>query len=801
MKIITKIGVGFGSVLILTAIVGVIGWGGLTQYVNGVSEQQQIARLAEGVDAVTLKVLDYRSGGNFSSIEEAKSDLASIEVDSSTLLEQASGVSEKETLTAIVGAISAFKSSLDLYAELESQNKNRLKDMLARTAKLEALAVKIRDTQQAEYETVNVKYQSAGAEQAARLLLANKSDTLIKSMLIAREAEAKFLMTKEEKDSKRANKAIKTMFLSALSMKKLAKGTDGEKAVAEVFPIVNLYRKGFADLSEALESNAPTGEIEKQLSEVSERINTNTNTISEREKNAYATAKKAAEAARKQVEVAFVAQRHAMHMVSEIRGLRLSETRFLDTRDKAFEGEVGKALKSIFLTAVKLKRALKGSQLLDSVSLMAAESQGYRKSFEATSEASHKQAIAEKEMKDAQFLVSSLVQTAKSNQDNELESQRSTSTILIQLGTIGGVIIGLVLAYFIGIGITRPINRMVGAMGRLSENDLDVDIPGETRTDEIGDMAKAVQVFKDNAIEVDRMTAAQKVQAKKAEEEKVALMQKMASDFEASVGTIISSVTTASGEMQSSAQSMSSTATETASQSQAMTSAAEIASTNVGSVSAATEELSASISEISRQVSQSATIASNATSDADAANIKIESLKEAADKIGEVVQLITDIAEQTNLLALNATIEAARAGDAGKGFAVVASEVKNLATQTSKATEEISLQISEIQGATNESVSAIQGISTTINEINEVSSSISAAVEQQGAATQEIANSIEQAALGTAEVTSNVTGVNNAMTQTGNAASQVLEVSNQLAQQSETLRDEVDKFVKQVRNG
>ncbi len=740
MKIITKIGIGFGSVLILTAIVGIIGWTGLSQYVGGVSDQQQMAKLADGVNAVTLKVLNYRSGGEFSSVAEAQETLTVIETDARALLDSTKDDDKKATLESVVSAIGAYNASLNLYADLESQNQNRLKDMLSRTAKLEDVAINIRTTQEDQYKTVSEELKLAEVDQAARLAMADKSDELIMETLKARQAEAMFRLTKHIFHSARANASIKKMFMASLKMKKLSKGSSSEKEVSEVFPIVNAYRQGFSDLSGAIESDTDATDIEKNLAKVSRDINGKTKLISGREKAAYLDAQKIAKTANDRVDKAFVAQRVALQMVAEIRGLRLAESRFLETRDKAFESAVDKSLKRIFLMAVRLKRALKGSDTLKSVNNIATESQGYRKSFDATSKAVFQQAEAETGMKQAQASVASLVQEMKSVQDERLETQRSTSTKLIQFGTIIIVIIGLVLAYFIGIGITRPINQMVTAMGRLSENDLKVEIPGENRSDEIGGMAKAVQVFKDNAIEVDRMTHAQKEQEQKAEADKRAMMNNMASDFETSVGSIISSVTNASSDMQSSAQSMSSTATETAVQSQAMTAAAEIASTNVGSVSAATEELSASISEISRQVSQSATIASNATMDADAANQKIEGLKLAADKIGEVVQLITDIAEQTNLLALNATIEAARAGDAGKGFAVVASEVKNLATQTSKATEEISLQISEIQNATNDSVTAIQGISTTINEINEVSSSISAAVEQQGAATKEIAN-------------------------------------------------------------
>ncbi len=348
-------------------------------------------------------------------------------------------------------------------------------------------------------------------------------------------------------------------------------------------------------------------------------------------------------------------------------------------------------------------------------------------------------------------------------------------------------------------GITSPLSEMTRAMGFLAEGDLETDVPALGRGDEIGKMAATVQVFKENAIRVKQMEVEKEESARRSEAEKHGLMMAMADDLEASVGGVIAAVSAASTEMQSSAQSMASTAEHTSTQSTEVAAAAELASANVQTVATAAEELSSSIGEISRQVSQSSEIASNAVKEAERTNKMVLGLADSAQKIGDVVELITDIAEQTNLLALNATIEAARAGDAGKGFAVVASEVKNLANQTARATEEISSQIGGIQSATIEAVGAIQGIGGTIGEINGIASTIAAAVEEQGAATGEIARNVEQAATGTQTVTSNIAGVTTAAGETGQAAGEILSATGELSQQSELLKAEVDKFLEQIR--
>jgi methyl-accepting chemotaxis protein len=371
----------------------------------------------------------------------------------------------------------------------------------------------------------------------------------------------------------------------------------------------------------------------------------------------------------------------------------------------------------------------------------------------------------------------------------------------IMIAMIAGsvsVLLGLGLAFVVSRSITIPVKSMTAVMGLLAKGDLSTVIPATENKDEIGDMARAVMVFKDNMVKADQLAAEQKAEQAKKEQRQVAIEGYIAT-FETGVRGSLDTLASAATEMRATSQSMSATAEETSAQATTVAAAAEQASANVQTVATATEELSSSVAEIGRQVTESTKIAGQAVDEAGRTNVTVQGLSAAAQKIGDVVKLISDIASQTNLLALNATIEAARAGDAGKGFAVVASEVKSLANQTAKATEEISAQVAAMQGATSEAVQAIQSIGGTIGTINEIATTIASAVEEQGAATQEIARNVQEAAQGTGQVSSNIVGVNQAAGETGAAASQVLASAEELGKQAETLRADVGSFLANIR--
>jgi len=354
------------------------------------------------------------------------------------------------------------------------------------------------------------------------------------------------------------------------------------------------------------------------------------------------------------------------------------------------------------------------------------------------------------------------------------------------------------LAFVIGNSLAGAINSLTAVMGRLSNNELDAEITGDERTDEIGDMANALKVFQAGMIEARDLRAAQAEETRRKELRQQEVEDEIHS-FDATVRSIMDTVNQSSTELEALAQTLSASAEETSVQSSNVSNASDTASQNVQTVASASEELASSITEISRQVQQSADMSKRAVTDANSTTERVRELADAANRIGEVVGLISDIAAQTNLLALNATIEAARAGEAGKGFAVVASEVKTLAEQTAKATEEIGQQIGAIQSETSASVDAISSIRDLIDEMEAISSTIAAAVEEQGAATGEIANSVQSAANSSTEVTQNISGVSEAAGQTGAASEQVLDAAGNLSRDATTLRSEISSFLEKMR--
>ena len=410
---------------------------------------------------------------------------------------------------------------------------------------------------------------------------------------------------------------------------------------------------------------------------------------------------------------------------------------------------------------------------------------------------------AERFFADIEKLTDDLI--ARSSDSKDREIARAGVTLEQQQLTLMAVLLvvafaGIVVSFLIGRGISRPVVAMSKAMRELAVGNFDVQLPGLERRDEVGQMARAVEEFKVQAIsKAERETAEREDKNRELAVARRAELHNLAESFEAAVGNIIENVGAASGELENSAVILTNSSAATQELSTVVAAASEETSANVQSVASATEEMASSINEIGRQVADSNRIANEAVEQAGKTDARIAELSLAASRIGDVTQLITTIAAQTNLLALNATIEAARAGEAGRGFAVVAQEVKALASQTAKATSEISTQIAGMQSATQDSVVAIKEIYGTIGQVSEIAGAIAAAIEQQGAATQEIARNVQQAAVGSTQVATSIADVNRGAGDTGTASAQVLASAQLLSNENKRLKAEVVKFLATVR--
>ena len=798
MTIGSRISLGFGALVLMLAAVGFIGWSALNSFNNGVSFTQQLQEVGRYFGNADRAVRNFINTSEDFYLDEADRYLLQA-INRQGQIEVATDDARAQNKI-LEDGLKLYQEKVTTIRELSQQNSNARQAMLQSSTKISEDASSLVE---AENDLFRKSLNNLTAANKIRLTakgLKDESEKLLRATLAARVAQTEYIETNLPSAGEKTADSIKDMFLSALRLKKLSSGQPVETAAASVASHVAKYRQAFASLSTAISEGQTTYEIEQNLISESGKVSTFTQAFAKNISNKADSADQIAVIAQNAIEDASFQLSLTMHVVAEVERAKTAQTSFQYNGDAAEAEKAKSSINSILVSGEKLAALAKNTAGSELISSMVTGARSYLTQFEEYAVARQSYSNVRDELFGLQEDLTMRTNLAILTEVNLLEELFESSSMLIIAVAIGSIITGIAFAFLIARSITRPVGAMTGVMQELADGNLDVDVPGSDRKDEIAAMARTVQVFKDNSLRVRQLQADQKALEDKQKDEQKKARLELADGFETSVSHIVQSVSAAATELQATAEGMSHSADQATRQSDTVAGSAEQAAGNVNTVAAAAEELSSSIAEISRQVTESSNMIEQATREADETDAKVKQLDAAAEKIGAVVALITDIAEQTNLLALNATIEAARAGDAGKGFAVVANEVKNLASQTGKATEEISQQIAAIQSETRDTVDAIARIASMVQRVNEVGSTIAAAVEEQGAATQEIARNTQEAATGTTTVTESIGAVSQAIGETGIASTSVLTAASDLSTQSEKLNSEINRFLAQVRS-
>lgn len=786
MRIGLRIGAGFAGVVTLTLVLGTTGWLALDRYAGQVDQADRVAEIERSVRAAQIAAGDYQISGSPAARDATTNSLDQANQLARDLGEDAAAESIAQYQAQFGTLIAARDNASQLISEIEASN-----------VELERIASTIRAQQDERRKTLNADRDAAIAEQKAKLEVEELTRTLIFATLRARRDEAMYLRTKDDADANGAREAIKEMYLTSLNMKKATKGTDEEKAVATLAESVSEYRKTFESMVVVVSQGWAATSAVEQLGAVSRKINAFAGAIARKEAKAYSDASAAAQKATAEAEAAAAISATASDLVTAVKELDGN------SRQVVADGGQGDAVMA--QTAAfgaldgivgRLREQLSDAEAVDAFTDKLAAQQNQ---FEELVTALRTRTKAAEEMAASATAVAEQVQASVAASAESRSADRAMAIMLILVGTGAAALLAVILAFVLGRGITLPLRAITGAMERLADNDLDTEIPGVQRKDEIADIARCVQVFKENALRVQSLEREQQEVAARAEAEKRQAMESLAASFEESVGKLVAGLTAQVAEVRAQAETMAASSNTSLTRADAVAASSEQSNANVKAVSDAAEQLAAASDEIGSQVARAAEMARGASTQAGIGNERIAALAETAQKIGDVIALIQDIAGQTNLLALNATIEAARAGDAGKGFAVVASEVKSLATQTAKATEDIRNQIGQMQGASGEAVEAIDTITQAVAGLDEMNAAIAAAVEEQSMTTASIASNSQEAASGTSKVTIEIAEVSETSRATGQSASQVLSTCGKLEAEMKALENEAVGFIQRIR--
>ncbi|NYZ11927.1 HAMP domain-containing protein [Azospirillum sp. RWY-5-1] len=801
MTIGTRIALGFATVLLMMMAVAFVGWSSLRTYADRVDLASHTAELDTKLKVVRLEEQRFvasRDAEAAATVPRLLDALRAEAEETGAALDADGAAAIRE----ILDGIGAYRTAFSNYVSLDAEAQSRLAVIEQRANELREVAGRIGSQQAERYDLNMVSLRDAEDAAGHARTTAARADRVIEHVLDARRHQAEFVYTRNPEEAEAVATIIDKLIAFAEANESDLAGTNDEELATRILTVVRAYRDTLAeqaaipadrDLETFLARAQVLNRLADQVSELAHEMQANQIAVSE-------ALDQAAAWARSEVDEAVVLRGLAARMIQTTQAALVAERDFLLKGGDAPQAALAAAIadtRTVAGEAGKLLVDKEGKALVAAV-ITAADS--FHREFTALVAATATQSRALTAMATAAGAVSEKATHLVALQRDVREAGRSQASMFIGIGAVVGLLLGGVLAFFIDRAITHPLLAMTSAMGRLAEGDLSTEVPGANRRDELRHMAAALQVFKNNAVEMQRLEGEREQMRRQIDADRRRTMNEFANGFEQAVSGVVQSLTEAADGMARDAQAMSTDAAFTSVKSSAVAAASQQATSNVQTVAAAAEELSSSIAEISRRLNDSSATAVNAAEKAKQTNGIVEGLADAAQRIGQVVELIGEIAEQTNLLALNATIEAARAGEAGKGFAVVATEVKNLAGQTARATEEISAQVAQMQGATNGAVDAIRAIAEAVAAISGTVTDIATAMEQQGSATRDIAANVSHAAQGTQEVMQHIAEVTTAAGKTGSAADAVLRASRDLAGQAERLRGEVRGFLNKVRS-